>query len=338
MLRVLPVAWLVLLLAAAGPAPAQAPVTVSAKRFGEIALHPQRSAAAGAVSANESRVAAEVAAVIVEIPVEVGQVIAKGAVVARLEARDYELAAERARAALQSAQARLALAEQQERRARELFAKGFISKDALAQRDTEVAVLRAEADLNATALASAHRNLEKCVIRAPFRAVVKVRSAQVGELAAAGTPIATLVEDGRVEVSAAVQATDVRSLRQAQSVDFETQGARYAVTLLRVTPALARESRTQEARFAFRGAAALSGAEGRIVWRDSAPHVPPELLVRREGRLGVFALKGGRAEFVALPEAQEGRPAALALGPDRLIVTEGRHALRHGQTATVAKQ
>ena len=63
---------------------------------------------------------------------------------ARLDDTDLALAAERARAALQAAQARLALAEAQTRRARELQAQGFFSPEALAARETELALQRAD--------------------------------------------------------------------------------------------------------------------------------------------------------------------------------------------------
>lgn len=322
----------------AGSALAQSALPVVAKRYAELALHPEHFASASVVSANESRIAAEVAAVIVEIPVEVGQVIAKGAVVARLETRDYEIALERARSALEAARARLALSDRQAQRARDLFARQFISQDALAQRETEVAVLRADVGSAALQLAAAERSLAKCVIRAPFRAVVKARGGQLGELAAPGAVLATLVEADRVEVSAAVQSDDVRSIEQAKSMRFESQGAIHELKMLRLAPAFARESRTREARLAFRGAGALPGAEGRIRWQDYRSHVPPALMVRRGGVLGVFVLKGDAAEFVAMPDAQEGRPAALALEENALVITEGRHALRHGQKVVPAKQ
>ena len=72
MRRILP--FLVL---AALPALAQQPATppvVSAKGFGEVALHPEREAPASAVSLNESRLSAEVSATVQEVAFDVGQV------------------------------------------------------------------------------------------------------------------------------------------------------------------------------------------------------------------------------------------------------------------------
>jgi len=81
--------------------PALAQTTVAAKppqaelsfrAFGDIAMYPRREAPAAVVSLNESRIAAEVAAVIVAMNAEAGQVVDKGAVLARLDARDSSLA------------------------------------------------------------------------------------------------------------------------------------------------------------------------------------------------------------------------------------------------------
>lgn len=76
--------------------PPQAAVAIESKRFGEIALYPEREASAQAVALNESRISAELAARLEAIPVEVGQVVPRGAVLARLDCRDQELARERA--------------------------------------------------------------------------------------------------------------------------------------------------------------------------------------------------------------------------------------------------
>jgi len=67
------------------------------------------------------------------------------------------------------------------------------------------------------------------------------------------------------------------------------------------------------------------------VWPDGELHVPPGLVVRRAGRLGLFVDDGGTARFHALPDAQEGRPARADLPPETRIVVKGQLALKDGQ-------
>jgi multidrug efflux pump subunit AcrA (membrane-fusion protein) len=192
-------------------------------------------------------------------------------------------------------------------------------------------VLRAEAEQARTQVASAERAVGKCVVRSPFAAIVRERLADVGELAAPGTPLVTLLDVGRLEVAAQVQAKDVDSLNLAKEIFFDGDRGRRRLALLRVSPAIDPQARTLEARLRFEEAPAPPGASGRIVWRDAQPHVPAGVIVRRGGRLGVFVDEGGVARFRPLPEAQEGRPAPVDLPPGTRIVVSGQLGLRDGQ-------
>lgn len=297
----------------------------------EVALHPQREAPAQSVSLNESRIAAEINGRILELPVQAGQIIAAGAVVARLECRDHELALERARAANGAARARLDLAEQQLRRARGLAEKGFISGEALDTRASELEVMRADAAQAQAQLGTAERTVEKCVVHAPFRAIVRQRLGQLGELAMPGTALAALADAGRIEVVAQVPFEDAVLLARAGEIRFVGDAGTRRLKLLRVSPAIDPQARTTEVRLAFSGEAAPPGASGRIAWLDPRPHLPAELLVRRDRRLGVFVEDSGVARFHALPLAQEGRPAVAELPPATRIVVGNPQSLKDGQ-------
>jgi RND family efflux transporter MFP subunit len=312
------------------PASAQAPA-YAAKPLAEIAVYPEREASAQAAALNESRIAAEIPARIEEMAVEVGQTIARGAVLARLDCRDNELALQRARAARDAARSRLELAGHQLARARELGSKGYFSKDALDARATEVEVLRADAAQARAQSDTAERAVAKCIVRAPYKAIVRQRLGQVGELAAPGTPLVALADAARVEVSAQVQPRDAVSLKQAKQIRFVGEGGSRALRLLRVSPAIDPQARTVEARLRFLADPAPPGAAGHIVWRETRAHVPAELVVRRDGRLGLFLEDNGVARFHALPGAQEGRPAPAGLPPETRVVVAGQLALKEGQ-------
>lgn len=315
----------------AATAAAQEPPAIVVKPLAEVAIHPERDAAAQVVSLNESRIAAEITGRIEAVPVEVGQRIERGAVIARIDCRDHELARARAAAVLTAARSRLALADQQLARARELQAQGFFAEEALAARVTEVEVLRADAAQAEAQLGAAARAVSKCVVRAPFAAIVRERLGRVGELAAPGTPLAVLVDQERIEVAAQVQTKDTRSLERAAEVQFLGPRGALPLALERISPAIDPQTRAVEARLRFVGDAAAPGASGRISWRDVDAHVPPELVVRRGGRLGVFVDEAGTARFHALPEAQEGRPARVDLPAGARVVVSGQLALEDGQ-------
>lgn len=316
---------------ASHPAVLPAP-TFELKPVAELALYPERSAPATVVGKNEARLSAEVSATIQALPVDVGQTVKKGEVVARLDPRDAELALTRAAAAVAQAEARQAQAQAQFERARALRDKNFISAEALTLRETELAAAKADVRAAIAQRETARRALDKHTLRAPFDAVVRTRNGQIGELALPGAVLMTLVSR-EVELAAQLEPRDAESLTRAESPApiFETALGRWKVRLLRISPVLQRESRSIEARLAFVGESPAPGTEGRLIWREEQAYLPADLLVRRDGHLGVFVVAEGKARFHALRKAREGRSAPLDLPLDARIVTQGRHALQDGQ-------
>ncbi len=309
--------------------PAPAGTTWESRPLREVAIAPERTAQAQVVSLNTTRMTAEIAAPILALPVEPGQVVRRGEVLARLDCRDHELAARQAEARLAAAEARSRLAALQHERAQRLVSENFISRDLLDTRQAEYDAARAALAVERAALETARRQVEKCVVRAPFPAIVSERLGQVGEMTAAGSPLVALIDTSRIEVRAEVQASDAGSLVTARDARFTLDGDTYSLRLLRLSPAIDPVSRLRQARLRFSGRAAPVGASGRLVWSDAAPHLPAELLVRRGGRLGVYVESGAGPRFHPLPMAQEGRPArAEGLTPERRIVVRGQGALQ----------
>ena len=303
---------------------------VSVTRFDALRAFPERTAPATALGKNEARLAPEVSARVVAILVDAGDSVAAGQVLARLDTRDAELALARADAALAQSRARLAQSEGQLRRARALREKNFYSAEALTLRETDFAAATADEKAARAARDTSAHALEKCTLRAPFPAIVRSRAGQVGDLAVAGNPLLTLADTREVQLVAQVQARDAEGITEATGFEFVTPQARHALKPLRVSPAISRESRTVEARFAFAAAAPAPGSEGRLVWREPRPHLAPEYLLRRNGKHGVFVAEAGKARFHLVPGAQEGRPAPVELADDAQVVTQGRHALQDG--------
>lgn len=332
----LPVVGLVLVLAGCGdkaveaPKAASAVQTVGAAPFETLKSFPEREAPATVLGKNEARLAAEIAARIIALPADAGDRVSKGQVLVRLDPRDAELALARASAALAQAQARLDQGNGQLARARSLREKNFISSEALTLRETDV--LLAQADLKAAQATrdSAAHVLDKCSLRAPFDAIVRSRAGHVGEIANPGAPLLSLVDVSDLQLVAQVQARDAASLMLAEKVEFVLAGARHEVKKLRVSDAIHREARTVESRFAFVAPPPPPGSEGRLAWRDSRPHLAADLIVRRADKYGVFVVEAGKARFVAVEGAQEGRPAAVDLPATALVVQQGRHALQDG--------
>jgi RND family efflux transporter MFP subunit len=318
---------------------APARTTVETSPLDQVWLMPRREAPANVVARNESRLAAEVSGTLLRWGADVGATVKRGELLAQIDPRDYELAVQRAQASLNASQARLKLAQSQLQRSRELVAQGFFSQEALAQRETEVALVLTEVNSARAQLASEQRQLAKTTLHAPFAGTVRERMAQTGETVAPGTVLYVLVESGFNEVNATLSPADVAGLRNATDVQLQTREGLFPVRLLRVAATVTAPARTQTARLAFVDTTntPAAGTSGTLRWQEQQPHLPPSLMVRRNGALGVFVAQGAGAQatarVVAVPGAQEARatPVTASLGDKVRVVVRGHEALQNGQ-------
>lgn len=315
------------------------PVNVMIEPVSELVVYPKREALAVVLPRNESRLSAEVTAVVATTVAEVGQQVQAGDVLATLDETDIRLSLSQALAAQAGLRARLQLARRQLKRLRDLKSNNFVSTEAVNQRDAEVVSLRAELKGNEAQVAIIRRQLDKCSIRAPFDAIVSARNAQVGELAVPGAVMFTLVELGGEQVAANVSVTDANHLTVSAGYTLHALGRSVPLTLQRVSPLVSRQTRSREARLLFSRPEQKmpAGTEGRLRWRDSRPHLPANLLVRRNNRLGVFVVRDQKAFFVAVPGAQEGRPSPSPVALSAVVVRDGQARLQHGMAVRLGR-
>lgn len=332
---------------AAPPAGAEAAGTarssVETSLLEQVWLLPKREAPADVVARNESRLSAEVTGTLQRWGADVGASVKRGELLAQIDPRDYELAVQRAQANLNASQSRLKLAQAQLQRSRDLVAQGFFSQEALGQRETEVALVQTEVNIARAQLATEQRQLGKTRLVAPFAGTVRERMAQTGEAVAPGTVLYVLVESGHNEVNATLSPSDVAGLSNATGLQLQTREGLFAVRLLRVSDAVTAPARTRAARLAFvdAGNTPPAGTSGTLRWQERQPHLPPSLMVRRDGALGVFVVQGegerATARFVPVPGAQESRatPVPGSLSGSGPVVVRGQEALQNGQAVEI---
>ena len=313
---------------------AQQRVAVSAKPLGDITQTTTGKAPAQVLASNQSIIAAEVNSVILQVNFDVGDKIKKGDRLVQLEARDFELQLAQTKANLAAQEARIRRGEVRLKRAQELAQEKFVSDDELLERQTDLDVLRADRQVVSVSVAAAKRELEKTSIQAPFDGVVLTRESQVGAFVNLGTPLLTLAETGKPRLIAQISSSDVASVRLGQNMQFRTEQGSWPVTLVEIAGVLDNRSRVQSARFRFSKERPLIGSSGYLVWTRPENVVPADLVVRRDGYLGVFSIEAGKAVFYPLPNAQEGRPAVVDLADDTLIIVEGQQRLQNGDQVT----
>ena len=307
-----------------------APTRIRAQPLASLWQIETYSAPASVVARNAPQLAAQLAARVTAVHADVGDAIAAGAVLVALDCRAFEAARASARAGLARAAARERFAEQQVARAADLQRKNSISEEILDQRRNEVAVARADTAAAVQAERVAGIDVGHCEVTAPFDAVVTQRLVSVGSYVTPGTIVMALLELSGQQVEAALRAEQVASLRDASDPVFEAAGVRHAVALRTVVPLADPISRTRLARLDFIDDPAIVGTPGRLAWQGPRRLLPPDHLVRREGKPGIFVLADGRARFVPLELAQDGRPAAVDLPGDTRVIVEGQQALSDG--------
>lgn len=156
---------------------------------------------------------------IAERRVDVGGRVEAGQVLARLDPADLELALKAAEANVVAARSREKVAEDGLTRARALNTKGFVA-------DANLDRARLDADQAAAALEAAISQRDQAAnqmgyadLRADAAGIVTDVRADVGQVVAAGTPIAVVARDGEKEVAIAVPEQDVVRFAKDQAVD-----------------------------------------------------------------------------------------------------------------------
>jgi len=317
-------------LAAADSLDAQETTAVSVQPLAEVLVDLERSAAAEVMALNQAMISAEITGVIRHIHVDVGAEVSRGDLLIEIDPTDYQLALEQAEAGLATSMAQKAQADMRLQRAEQLIEGKYLSADDLLARETDAQVAAAQIRLQQAAVATARRSLEKCRILAPFNGVVSSRNGQVGSLVSTGSPLLELFENDRLELAAEIPDDIADSLQRAGQIEFHSRNESWPVELLRLSPLIETERRSRSARFSFSQQAPAVGRSGEVVWRVSRGLLPANLVVQRDGQLGIFLAEENKARFLALPGAQEGRPVVVDLPADSFIVVTGRERLQHG--------
>jgi multidrug efflux system membrane fusion protein len=143
---------------------------------------------------------AQVGGTLTEIHFKDGQIVHKGDLLFVIDPRPYEIRLAQAQAALQTATARVALANNQLSRAQSLRRNEFATQETVDQRTSDQDASQAAVDDAKARVRDAELDLEYCRVRAPFTGRIGARQVSVGSLVAGSraatsptTLLATLV-------------------------------------------------------------------------------------------------------------------------------------------------
>jgi len=299
---------------------------------------------------NEATVKAKVAGELVEVSVREGENVRRGQVLARIDTTELEARAAAKRADVEAARAQRVLAEKNRATQQTLLGKNFISQSAFdsTQSAYEVAVARlraAEADL-----AVAHKSLGDAVLTSPISGIVSQRLAQPGERVAVDARILAVVDLSRLQLEAAVPASEIGRVKVGQPVAFRVDGfgaREFAGHIERINPSTIAGSRsinvyavienpdgTLRGGLFAQGGLTLERVEGALV-------IPAAALREELGQRFVYVLDGGvlkKKPVTAGAADGAGRVQVLAgLAPGDRVVTRDLGTLREGAPARLVE-
>lgn len=290
------------------------------------------------VSRNDLQLASEVEGRIGSVA-EVGTVVPKGGIVARVDNNlaGMQLASDKASVARLDAQLRFD--REQAQRMETLYAQNAIARSthdqAVSTRDMDAAAL-AQAQ---AALKKSRYQFDHSDIRAPFPGRVVARLINPGEYATAGKPIVRLVDIGSTEVSVQIPIETAAYLHEGMQVTVEIEGKRTSTTVRAIVPVGDVASRTIEVRLTLPAGTGIVGDAAKVFVPTAATRevvaVPRDALVLREDNTYVFKVNAkGVAERIAVETgAEDGAFVEVRgpLSPGERVIVRGAERLEAGQ-------
>jgi multidrug resistance efflux pump len=159
------------------------------------------------VRADVVNVTTDVSGLLTEVDVHGNALVHRGDVLFRVDPERFEIARQKARATLESAQAQFVYAKQEAERNRAL--RGVVSTQSVEQSDQSLRGARATVDEARAALASAQLDLERATVRAPFDGIATNVTLHPGRFVAAGTGMLALVDVSSLRVEGYFQETRI---------------------------------------------------------------------------------------------------------------------------------
>jgi RND family efflux transporter MFP subunit len=209
------------------------------------------------VARRQAVVSAKIQGRLEELRVEEGSEVKKGEILARLESFDFAAAVQRAKAAVQRAEADLAEQQRLLRVAERLAAERVLAEDQKEAAFSRVRIAEAQLAQQVADLAFVEAQMQHTIIRAPFAGVVIKKMAEVGESVAPIPPgvnisiasgaIVALADLATLEVEADVAEANVAKVGSGQPAEVTVEAIpdrRYEAVLRQVIPTADRTKAT----------------------------------------------------------------------------------------------
>lgn len=284
---------------------------------------------------------------ILERRVQVGDRVAPGQVMARLDPRDLTPMLDTQLAQQTAAETELTLARADLERAEKLRSGNFVSDANVERQRAAVDAAKARLDAAEAQVRQARNSLDFQSLRADAAGVVVGVDAEAGQVVAVGQAVIRIAQQGDVEVAASIAEQDLARARQTRNWTVELAGLpgqRWEARLRELSPSADPASRTYAVRLTLLGdtrpvaygmsatvhVAAAGNPEIRVPLtalfsRDGQPRV---WLVGADGKVSSRPVTTGRLDDTSVA-------ITTGLAGGEQLVTAGANLLREGQPVRV---
>ncbi len=152
---------------------------------------------------------AKINGTVTETLVREGDEVKRGDVLARIEANDYRITLQRAKAAYKLAKANYG-------RDKTVYAKGVIPTAELDAKETAMETAKADLD-------NAKLQLSRCEITAPIDGVIRRLDAEVGLYLSTADPVAEILKIDKVKAVVGIPESDISAVRKLEKIDVTLQ-------------------------------------------------------------------------------------------------------------------
>jgi RND family efflux transporter MFP subunit len=284
------------------------------------------------VARRQATISAQIIGTLTEVSVDEGAHVKQGQVLARLDPTAYQAQLDSTRAQYAAAQASVTKARavlKQDRanaaRMNDVVDRGYVSKQAAEQANTQVATDAAALDVAITQakaardqMRAAEVNLDFTVIRAPFAGVVTAKGAEVGEIVSPYTAggggiaggLATIVDMNSLEVDVDVNESYISRVKPGMPVEAILDAYpdwKIPAHVIAIIPSADRSKATVKVRIALdkKDPRILPEMGVRVSFLEKSGEnhqplpgvlVPKSAVVKRDGKDVVFVVKDSHAQ------------------------------------------
>jgi membrane fusion protein, multidrug efflux system len=167
----------------------------------------------------ETDLAFQVGGKIVQRAVDVGAMVKQGAILARLDTQDLQLAVDTSQSAVAAAQAQLDRARSDEIRYRDLLERGLTTRSTFLAQQTNAKTAQSQLEQAKSELQLRRQQLGYASLRADRDAVVTKAYQNAGAVVAAGQPVLELAQRGELEAVFDAAENQVDQVRAAAGGD-----------------------------------------------------------------------------------------------------------------------